>query len=67
MLTPKEYAVDRGGAVCPNCENTEFESDLHEVDGTHSYDRITCTTCAAVWDNVFVLQYYDNLDLTNVE
>ena len=67
MLTPKEYAVDRGGAVCPNCESDKvfrLGSQFHDV---RIIVPVHCTDCKAAWEDVYTLQYYDNLDLTDVE
>lgn len=62
MLTSTEYAVDRGGSVCPVCESEDISAGTLEVDGTQVWSTVTCAACESKWDDVFTLQYYTNLD-----
>jgi len=63
-LSPQEYALEQGGAMCPVCERTDMlEGGSIEVDGIHCWSTIVCLACETTWDDVYTLNYYDNLEL----
>jgi len=66
MLTSDEY-VAKGGGCCPNCESGNIDGDSFEHGGSYVVQRVHCNECGALWDDVFVLDQYNALGLSENE
>lgn len=61
-LTPDEYVEDHG-AFCPVCQSNDLLGGAFEADVNCAWQRITCNSCGATWNDTYVLTGYDNLEI----
>lgn len=53
------------GSLCPVCESGMIECDFIEVNAGRAYQDISCLTCHSSWTDVYKLETYDNLTVSD--
>lgn len=60
FLTSEKY-VKCGGSCCPLCQSKDVTGGCFDADGNYVWCEVSCEDCGATWDDIYVLNGYDNL------
>lgn len=60
---PDDYACDNA-SICPVCESGMIEGDVIDINEGRAYQDITCTECGSSWTDVYRIEKYDNLQVS---
>jgi transposase-like protein len=63
-LNEKEYADEKLGLVCPNCESYNIETiESVAVGNGCAWQPVMCNQCESTWDDQYTLIGYGDLEI----